>query len=599
LDNRPLKHVPEPSAGERLRKWAARHPRLTSGGSVAAVAAAVLIGVGIGAWALAGEIRRRDAAKSLSRFDAQSHAALPGLIRTLDSPRRKSAVGDARHAIATYGVFDRADWQAGPLVSYLPPADRDRLRDHVVELLFLLAQASAEHPDQVSEALKFNDLAAGCFSSSEQPPRAVLEQRAVLLAKLGRADEATRTAAEAGRLPDRGPTDCYLRGLQLYHMGRFGDALPLLVKATSDDPSHYFANFVRGNCHFALGQDSAAARCYSVCISLDPSQAPPYVNRARVADRLKDFAQAVQDADRAVERDPDWVEAEIDAALARYRFALALARPEALRTTRQELFALGGQGLPKDQRTLLRDVEARFTAILAKPNPPTRCYFHRADVRQILGDLQGAKADVEQGFSLEPGPEDEHSWIVRGLKWFELKKQPETALADLRRAGEINPLSASALQNQSHILMELNRHQDNLAVLDRLLEMYPDLVEPRAGRAVQLARLGRTKEALADAEWVKNHSADPLMTYQIAGVYALTGDSPEALRLLAVALTRGVGYEYLAGDPELTPLRSRADFRRLTEAVRTLQDFLRPPTGRPANAAPPPGGAKSAAARNS
>jgi serine/threonine protein kinase len=44
LDDRTLRHAPELSLVERLRKWARRHPRLTSIGSVATVAAALLAG---------------------------------------------------------------------------------------------------------------------------------------------------------------------------------------------------------------------------------------------------------------------------------------------------------------------------------------------------------------------------------------------------------------------------------------------------------------------------------------------------------------------------------------------------------------------------
>ena len=153
-------------------------------------------------------------------------------------------------------------------------------------------------------------------------------------------------------------------------------------------------------------------------------------------------------------------------------------------------------------------------------------------------------------------------------------EKPDLALADFRRAEAINPRSISALRAQAHVLTETGRHGESLTVLGRLLAMYPDLVEGYAERAVVLARLSRNQEAVADAEWVKAHSSSPLMLYQVAGAYSLTGDIREALRLLATALTRGVGFEYLPVDRELDPIRNRPEFVRLVDAARTLQAFL-------------------------
>ncbi len=589
LAHLPLKHTPEPSQRERLRKWAIRHPRLTSGSSVAALAAAALIAVGAAAWGLHREVRRRDAADTLGQFVATTDKALPGLIRSLDAERHQETVAAARHAVADYGVFDRPDWQAGPLVTYLPPAEQARLRGRVGEVLFLLAQSAsehpAEHPDQGGEALRLNDLAGGCFAPAGAP-RAWWEQRAILLEKLGDRAGAAQAAAEAKQLEPRTPTDLYLAALRLSKTGRFSEALPLLDRATTSDPQHFWAWFLRGNCYFFQGQTGEAARCYSVCISLDPAQAPPYLNRSKVLSGQRDWVRATQDADRAVALDPNWVEAQIEAALVRYRQAVTRPRPSNPMASRDELLAKAGDGLPADQKKLLKEVEGRLTEILRRPDAPVRCWFHRADVRQILGDKAGAVADRDQGFAREPAADDDMSWEQRGLH--RPAREAERALEDYRRAERINPQSIAALQNQAHLLSgPLKRPEEALAALNRLLAIYPELPEVRVSRAVMLARLGRTEEALADAAWAKAHSAEPRVTYMAGGVYALAGDTPEALRLLASALTHGFGFNDLATDPELAPIRNRPEFIRLVDAVRTMQDFLKPAAQPPAGSSAP------------
>jgi serine/threonine protein kinase/predicted Zn-dependent protease len=577
LRHEPLKHTPEPSVRERVQKWARRHPQLTSGTSVAVVAGLALLAAGIGAFTLHRELQRRTAAEELPKLIAQSDAILPRLIRSADAADRGRALTDARTAVARYGVLDQADWQSGSLVTRLPLEEQDRVRSRVGELLFLMTEAATDRPTAdrgpLLAALELNGRAASCFNGDQ--PRAWWQQRAGLLEKLGDHEAAIRAKEQADGATAESATGRTLLALQLYHEGRFGSALPVLKRTTADNPQNYSAWLLRGDCHHLQGQPSEAIRCYDVCVSLNPAQAWPYFDRGRMLNVLKDYIQSVADFDRAAAIDPDWVEARLEAALARYRLALAIVRGDSLPTTRDELLANGGRSLPTDLKRLLTEAEERLTALLLRPDAPSRCYIHRSDVRRMLGNAAGAKADRERGISIEPAANDEQSFVMRGL--MRESRDPNRALEDFRRAEAINPRSRWALQNQAHVLDELlKKPQEALAVLDRLVEMNPDLPEARAGRAVLLARVGRHAEARTDAEWVKKNVADPLLIYQVAGVYSLIGDNREALRLLAIALTRGVGFSLLANDPDLAPLRKRPEFERLQGAVRTLQEFLTP-----------------------
>jgi serine/threonine protein kinase len=58
LAGEPLRHAPDRHPAERVAKWARRHPRLTSSGTVAAAAFALLLGLGT-LFALRGQRRRR------------------------------------------------------------------------------------------------------------------------------------------------------------------------------------------------------------------------------------------------------------------------------------------------------------------------------------------------------------------------------------------------------------------------------------------------------------------------------------------------------------------------------------------------------------
>ena len=125
---------------------------------------------------------------------------------------------------------------------------------------------------------------------------------------------------------------------------------------------------------------------------------------------------------------------------------------------------------------------------------------------------------------------------------------------------------------------ELNRSQDALPSLDRLIEHYPRFVDGWAGRGVILARLGRRDEAIRDAREALRLEPRPIIVYQVAGVFALTSanrpaDGNEALQLLARAFRAEPGLRNLvANDPDLAAFRKRPDFQRLMDASHLILD---------------------------
>ena len=111
--------------------------------------------------------------------------------------------------------------------------------------------------------------------------------------------------------------------------------------------------------------------------------------------------------------------------------------------------------------------------------------------------------------------------------------------------------------------------------LDRALDLYPDYVPARSGRGVLLARLGKRDAALSDAREALRRDTKTPTLYQAAGIYALTSqqapdDRREALRLLAAALRQGFGFDLLAIDHDLDPIRDDPEFRDLVAAAQAL-----------------------------
>jgi tetratricopeptide (TPR) repeat protein len=551
LNHRPLKHAPNPSSRERARKWVKRHPRLASSGTVGAVAAALLLALGLGA--LHSRERARDLYALTQFADHQIRFRDAQLFlddRNQSRTRLDEAAGRLRTVLDRYGVPDDGSdgWLAGSDAARLPEAERGQLRADVGETFYMMAQVAylqalgaddpAHRAARLEQAARWN-AGAGRYAG-DRLPRSIREQLAAVAELRGGRAEAERLRGEASRVPLDSPRDLYLLGSLLTQKGRHRDALPHLRRSTQLDPKNFSAWFVRGTTHLALEHNDAAVACFSACLALRDDFAPAWLNRGLALSRLRAFDQACDDYDRAIGLDPDLVEAYVQRATARAAV---------------------------DD---LKGAEADLARALATGVAPVRVYFLRAGVRDRLGDKAGARADREAGLRLTPG--DELSWVGRAET--RLTDDPKGALADVEEALKLNPFSMFALQLKAHILAErLDRPDDALTVLKRAVELHPDYVPARAGRGVLLARRGKRDEAVRDAREALLRDTRAPNLYQVACIYALTSkehpeDKVEAFRLLSSALRTGFGLDLVDTDPDLDTLRKDPEFKRMVSSAR-------------------------------
>ena len=172
------------------------------------------------------------------------------------------------------------------------------------------------------------------------------------------------------------------------------------------------------------------------------------------------------------------------------------------------------------------------------------------------------------------------SWVARGLA--RITESPDGSLADFDEALKLDPRCISALEAKASVLSEqLGRTEDAIRVLDDAVRYHPDYPPVRSGRGVLLARLGRREPALADARASLRLDHQPEVTYQVAGIYALTSrqdpaDRAEAFRLLRIAFEQGFGLELVDQDPELMPIRALPEFREIVQSAKARYlDVLR------------------------
>jgi serine/threonine protein kinase/Tfp pilus assembly protein PilF len=554
LSNRPLCFAPNNSVRERAQKWARRHPRLSSGAAVGVLAAAILVAAGATLFYSRERTRSLEARTTFADHriafrDAQLFLDDRNQSRT----RLDEALVRLKDMLDRYGVpaDDVGDdsWAAEVPVRYLPETDRMVLCEDVGEVFHLMSQVTvlrALATESATDRTTAIELARHWNAAAERYgtriPAAVREQKVVLAELTGNRDEADKVRQALKEGTPESARDLYLRGAQLTQRGEHRAALPHLVKSTQIEPSNSSAWFVRGTVHLELGHDELAAGCFSACVAIRDDYAPAWLNRGLAYSRLRFYALACDDFDRAAKTDPKLTEAYLQRAQAH------------------------------DAMGELKAAEADLSLALETGAAPVRGYFLRASVRARIGDEAGSRRDRDQGLRLTPA--DELSWVGRAEN--RLADDPKGALADVEEALKINPFSVFGLQLKAHILGErLDRPDDALKVLNRAVELHPDHAPTRAGRGVQLARLGRRADALKDAHEALLRDTRAPNLYQVGCIYALTSkterdDRLEARRLLWSALKTGFAIDIVDTDTDLDPLRDDSEFKRLVEKAKTL-----------------------------
>jgi serine/threonine protein kinase/Flp pilus assembly protein TadD len=554
LTDRPLRHAPEPSLAERLRKWGRRNPRLTSSTTFASLVGVILLMLPAALAVRQQRLRRLEALDTLGGFREEVRAAR-FLLDKVEPGRKQLLDGAAlcERALGRYRVLDDAGWADGPAVRDLPgDSDREALGDEVREALLSWARAAALLAEQESVPARRRERAelglrlVGLAESGHHTGKAALVERAELNSVLGRDEEARRLRREADGLAPAAAYEFYRLALRHGDRREFGRALPLLREATRRNPQDGWAWFYQGYCHQEAAEDREAVRCYTACIAVAPRLAGaflPYFNRGLAYARLGEFAEACADFDEALRLRPDSAEACLNRGIARREWG--------------------------KHADAVRD----FDRALELDPSVTRVYFLRAEAREKSGDKAGARRDRELGMAEEPT--DELSYLDRGLA--RVDGDPAGALADFDKALGLNPRSLLALQNKAHVLAErLHKPEEAVAALDRAVQLYPGFVRSRVGRGVVLARLGRRAAAVADAREALARDNRAETFYQAANIFALTSkqnpdDRREALPLLSIALRNGFGLDFVDQDPDLEPVRKDPEFVRVVQAARDLR----------------------------
>jgi eukaryotic-like serine/threonine-protein kinase len=555
LDDRPLKHAPEPSVRERVVKWSRRHPRAASAGSIGTAAMVAVALLGVSAWGLREAWLNASARVRLREF-RDEFAQCQLLLNTSSGPVDHLGPGLAlaSRALQEYEI-ERTDvnWLTRPAARRLSNDERTRLREEISELLMLqsraeitLAERKRSEGDQ-REALK---AAVKRLTLAERidphPPVALFADRARDLAALGEAKLASLDRSRADELKPTSARDLYLLGTSLLVSREYDRAEDMLNRAVAADAKRFWAWFVLGLCHHDQKRYLDAAGDFSACTALAPEFAWPYLNRGLALAAAGRLRAARDSYDQALKVSPKFMEAHVNRALVRLEL--------------------------DDAAGALADID--FAIQNGRAGDPGI----RLARAEALGKLN-RRDDALKEFSetLKTRPDDPAALVARGF--FRMDFEPSAAAADLNRvvARDSGQGRARHQARARYGLALLTRSHDLAAALkltDVALEQDPSLLDALQLRALLRARLGQLS-AVSDVDRLLQAPTARRFFNAACALSLLakaTGDDrylSRALEHLRSAAESGFDRALMAKDPDMDPLRGVPEFDRIVGGSRS------------------------------
>ena len=255
--------------------------------------------------------------------------------------------------------------------------------------------------------------------------------------------------------------------------------------------------FQRANFRVALGKHKDALADYDRAIELNPDYVEAYNNRGVAKSELGRHEAAVADYDAAIELNPDYAEAYYNRGNAKG----TLGRHEAAVADYDEVIRL---------------------------NPDyVEAYNNRGTATQKLGQHEAAAADYDEAIRLRPG--DAVAYNNRGNVKSELG-QHEVAVTKFDEAIRLNPDYAEAYYNRGNAKQKLGRGEAAVADYDEAIRLNPDYATAYVNRGHAKATLNQCEAAVTDFDEAIRLRPDYAAAYYNRGNAKAVLDQREAAR---------------------------------------------------------------------
>jgi tetratricopeptide (TPR) repeat protein/tRNA A-37 threonylcarbamoyl transferase component Bud32 len=477
-----------------------------------------------------------------------------GLAGTDLGARQDRAGKAVAEALALFGAKPGSG-QAVSEPDQFPVEERLEVREGCCEMLLGLAQLTPPGEQALALLDQASQLQAAlgvCHS-----------RRSHCLAQMGRSLEAQREKERARAHPPSRAFEFFLSGSDLYSAGDLRGAIAAFETALSRGPNHAAAAYALALPHLRLrlqADQPAVARAHLVvarmsltaCINQQPGLPWPYLCRAFALGELGEHQSA----------DADFATAE----------QLLRSRPD--ESARYALLVSRG-ALRIRGNDLIRAIQDLTEALRIKPGD-YQAHINLARAYQLRGQKEEALRQMDQALTLGPPSAQAALHRTRARLHQEAGRTAE-AVRDLEQSvrlesdGKSSLLAAEDLLTKGRLLAQAQDYVGAAQALDASLEKRPNDPATLRARAEVLLHLQRDEDALRDLDRLLEGRRDPAQVRALyrarAQVRARAGDHPGAIEDYTQVLSAGPdlaghvgrGWTYLALE---APALAQGDFDR-------------------------------------
>ncbi|TWU55057.1 serine/threonine-protein kinase [Rubripirellula reticaptiva] len=539
--NIPLRHGHD-RIGTRLRKYAKRHPKLTSGGSVAFLIAMSMIPL-IG---LAAAWRQRSqqagVVEQLNQFSERSTRVLASMIA---NPVRhtEQEIDAAMQPLADLGVLDPAAFDVSTLDD-LPNEQGSKFRENMLRHINQVAIFEADRliTDSRSSPIKPSSLrrldqlqVAGTRVLNGRDSRSH-QYIEVEKSRIKGDRQAVKTKRDkASQTEMTSDTEVYLEAVRLLKKEQWGEAVDMLTSLAD-----------RG--------------------AIPPELRWTGLGRSQYSER--NYEKAILSFTQSIERSPESSRLRLLRGLCYLQ--LSRGNPaeqdfsEAIRLDPTNWKALTNRGLIRLGRNQAPDAIEDFTTAMKFAPDPGHLLLLRSRAYRDLGDQEASQRDFDE--VMQAKNLSAASLVSRARA--REKSDPNAALSDLQAALAMDPNSTEIqLAMASLLTIELKRDAESIECLNEVIKKQPENKRALANRAVLRARLKQFDLSKADALAASAPPTTGRNLYQAACASALLPDQNShirALSLLSQAIRSGYEADNLAIDEDLDSVRKMPGFQAIS-----------------------------------
>jgi serine/threonine protein kinase/tetratricopeptide (TPR) repeat protein len=573
--------------------------------------------------------RQRDAARYATFMAHYDDALLNGTLFTGRDSGAERAKTSARKALAVFGCrIDDAGAKPVALdlaASSLDEREKARLRAccYEISMLWALLDSLGGATDRSTAGPS----AASLDRTGERTDRArrlISEARTSHHVLSGGTDEPAATLAVTS--PDaqlQESVDRFLTGLARYYASDLKQAIRQFEGALQSYPDHYWSQHFLALCHLKARHWGEAKIAFNACLSRKPESPWPLMFRGYAAAEMHDVEAAETDFARALALAPNDYGILVNRGAMRIRHGkLAEASADLRRAIARE----PDQYQAYTNLARVFSAQERWSDAIQQIDQAIRCapkvallYRNRARIQREAGNRKEAQRAYALALSLEPADsplahlcraeenlaQGRYREAVQSFDAYERLEAPDAqfyqgrglaravlgdypgAVDDYTKSLELEPnTNVSARRGWAYA-----QHNDQLALreFDQSVALNGENLDAHAGRGYALARLGRHREAVREAELALPHGIrDWQQKYNVACIYAqavaaakndagapdhvaLSGEYAErAARLIRAALElvgepgkRAGVWAVMEADSALDPLRGTPEFGRL------------------------------------